>query len=1655
MTGRTMRARGIIFAGLLSALAACGGGGDEPPNVVPEEANGQVVERSRADQVAAERRERERQRLAALEENDFVYFRYAPDTSGEQPRACLVFSKPLNPDTDYSTYIEMRPAVRPAYDVDGRELCLEGLDFARSYTATILEGLPSAEGETIEREEDVQISFEDRPPYVGFSGSGVILPRENADGLAIETVNVEAVDVKVYRVNDRALAFKSIGQGEDAPQGRYSYLYGEDDPRDVSTEVWSGTMDIDNVVNAPVTTVFPLPDVIGELKPGSYFVEINDAVELDQYEGPAASARRWIMLTDLALTAYRGENGVDVTLRSLQDGEVLPNTRVQLIAYNNEVLGQAETGEDGRVRFDAPLLAGTGNSAPRMLMAFGAKGDLAVLDLTRAPIDLSEQNTGGRRTPGVVDGYIYAERGIYRPGETVHLTALMRDRAGDAIENRAGTLVLYRPNGLVADRYRFPSASGGGLQWDYTLSDSASRGMWRVAMEIDGAGEAGSHRFSVEDFVPQRIAVELEADDDTAIGANGSRTVEVDSRFLYGAPGAGLTVQAQSRIEVDPSPFEAFSGYTFGRHDESFGEQIIDITDQTTDGAGKAMIRLSPGNRARDADRPLRLNTTVSVLEPGGRAVTESVRIPYRPRDLYVGIKSDFKGRAAEGKPASFELAAVSGEGSIVDTRLNWKVIDIDYHYDWYREDGRWRWRRSRTVSTVNEGVVSTDGTTQTISVDGLDWGQHELIVSAEGSSAESSTGFYVGWGGYVSDDGVEAPDRVQVVLQEQRVVAGRPVALTVIPPYDGEAQIVVATDKVISVETRDVSTEGTQFTLPVTEEWGEGAYILVNVYTPRDPVVQSKPRRAVGVGYVPLDMDDRTFELEIDAPEIVRPRREQTVKVDISGGPREPVWLTVAAVDEGILRLTKYQSPDPVKYYFGKKALGVDIFDDYGRLLDPNLGLPAEVRTGGDQLGGEGLSVVPTKSVTLFSGLVEVGRSGEAEITFDVPEFNGELRLMAVAWSKSGLGAASKPMTVRDQAPAELILPRFLAPGDEALATVSIDNIELESGVFNASLDVSDPLDVPATEVSRTIPQGKRVDEGILIQSSATGISDVRLSVDGPDNYAVTRNYQIQTRSPWLPATSISTAMMEAGDSWSIPDTLLANYVADSAEVTITFSSLPLDANALYTSLARYPYGCTEQTVSRAMPLLYEEQLVAMGADETAREPARAQVQEAVTRILNRQSGDGAFGLWREGDRNASPWLGAYTSDFLYRANAEGYEVPDEALDRAYQSLRQIAQGDAWRVYGYDTDVWESRWHDDTEQKLMRRSSAYALYVLAKAGKADMSRLRYLHDRELDEMESPLARAHLAAALSYMGDRSRAKSAFDAAEEALGYVNDGDYYQTPLRDLAGILSLAAETGFNDHVARLAERLGLDAPDPSELTTQEKAFALLAVNGMRGEEEADGFSLTVDGLGRGNNNDHRYQLTADQASSDVSFSLGERSTPVFRTVMVRGEPSSPPPAVSSRLQIAKSITNMTGGRVDLGKVRQGDKMVVSMLITPEQRRTNPIIVADLLPAGFEIETVLTNADGNRSGGQSDGAFSWLGEIDTANTAEARDDRFVAAIDVRSEQVRLAYVVRAVTPGAFVMPGANAEDMYRPEVFARSAPGRVTIDTQSAGTGGQQ
>lgn len=1612
---------GLIAAGLLFA-AGC-------ERRAAEDAQGPELQRRAADAP----------RAADEPASRFEYVRFSVDVTGAAPQACLVFTGALDPAADYSPYVRIEPEARVALAVDGRSLCIGGLTFGEEREITLMEGLPAADGRRLETSETARLDFGDRPAFVGFAGSGVILPRVDADGVALETVNIASVKVRVWRVSDRALAFRSVTQGISAAAGEYAWMDYDSDPQGVAVLVWEGEMDTPGPANAPVTTVFPIAEAIGRLQPGAYFIEARDSAADETDYRPHARARRWLMITDLALSSYSGASGIDVTVRSLQTAQVQRGARVELISRGNEILASRSTGADGRVRFDAPAVRGEGAAAPRLIAAYGDDGDFAVLDLDRAPVDLSANNISGRIAPAGADAYAYLDRGIYRPGETVRASILLRDTEARAIGDRSGSLVIYGPNGIEAHRTRFERADDAGAVFlDYETPRAAARGIWRLAVELDGLGAVGGTRFSVEDFVPQRIALTLRADTETPMRADERRGIEADVRFLYGAPGAGLPLELEARIERDPNPFPAQAGFRFGRHDEQFREISLDPPDAVADGAGRAQLYVGLEGEGRDSSLPLRVRAVVSAIEPGGRAVRDDLRIPYRPRDLYVGVRPMFDdGRVNRGSSAAFDAIAVNRAGNQREARLNWRLIRNDWTYDWYREEGGdWRWRRTRRTVLIEDGVVRAGAEPARIATRNLDWGDYTLILTDEETGAEASHNFWAGWGA-APVDGVEAPDRVRLSGPAAPPAVGREAQIAIVSPYAGEAEVVVATDRVISVRSISVPEGGAEISLPVTADWGPGAWVMVTVFTPRDAATQPRPRRAVGVIHVPVDVSARRLDLTLDVPERIRPRQTLRIPVQAEGRARAGAYVTLAAVDEGILQLTRFVSPDPADWYFGRKRLGVDLRDDYGRLLDPNQGAAAEVRSGGDMIGAAGLTVVPTRTVALFSGPVRLDRNGRAVIELDIPDFNGELRLMAVAWSGDALGAHAQPLTVRDTVPAELILPRFMAPGDAATATVSLDNVEGAPGDYSVRVTGDGPVSAQAAPLSLSLAQGQRRDAAAQITAGETGVGAFGLAVEGPQGFAVSRSYDIEVRSPWLPASYVDRALIRPGESYAPPGDALASFIPGSSRLTVSFSAIPMDAAALYESLSRYPYGCSEQILSRAMPLLYADQMAALAG--LARDgSARREVQDAVASVLNRQDSDGAFGLWRVGDQGANAWIGAYTVDFLARAQARGVPVPEAALNRAYDVMMHVARGDYWRAHGYRTDPWgRSAEAREAQSRVNENASAYAMYVLARAGRVDRARLRYMHDQQLSGIRSPLARAHIGAALAMIGDRARSANAFGLAEAALGYNDRHDYYQTARRDLAGVLALAAEAGEEAIVERLVARIGRDLPEPDRLTTQEKAFLLLAAAAIAGDQEALSIEMTgaAETLAAGRS----FALDADALASGARF-VNQGDRPVWRTTVARGAPASAPPPAAEGLEIAKDIRRTDGGQARLDALNQGDRLVIAITLTPKERRRIPAVIADLLPAGFEIEAVLRPEDAGDTG-----PYAWLGQLASPSVAEARDDRFIAAIDLSDGRaVRLAYVVRAVTPGRFAVPGAVAEDMYDPAVFARSAPGEAVI-----------
>lgn len=1584
------------------------------------------------------------------EVDGMAFLRLRAEMDRVEPRACLEFSQNLStdPSVNFADYLQLEPAAPFQVDVSGNLLCLGGLPLEPERQVTIRQGLPSQTGERTEFDETFTLTFGDRPAYVGFAGGGVILPRSEADGIAIETVNVARIEVEVLRVPDRILSQHQLDQGDNNQEGGWGYWSFSSAGEDVGVSVYKGEIDIDTSVrNSAVTTVFSLAGALREMRPGAYVVKVKDVTpgagqrgESD-YDSPASSYR-WILYTDMALQSFSGASGLDVVVRSLRTARPMSNVTLTLIAANNEELARTRTDRDGRVHFNDALVNGEGPSRARYVMAYGAEGDFAALDLQRPSLDLSDRGVDGRRAPGDVDAYLYTERGIYRPGERVRLIGLIRDQVGRAISNRQSTLVVYRPNGTEARRIRLLEAvDAGAIAKNIDLDRSSPRGVWSAQLIVDGQEAiAGSVSWSVEDFVPERLRVQIEASEDV-LRRGQSRPINVQADFLYGAPGSGLAVEAEGRLMIDPNPFPEMEGYSFGVSDESFDERYFQLPGTVTDGAGAAQLSFQLPEEPQ-VTQPLRARMIASVADPGGRVVRESFTVPVRLNDFYFGLKPTFENRrAGQGEVVGFDVIALNGNGQRVAVRgVQWQVVREEWNYDWYLDGGQWRWRRTGRDIPV-DGATADVGAGQALRIteEGLRSGSYRLILR-RGDQIVASQRFGVGWGGPADDD--QTPDMVSVVAPTEPVRPGARARVQIRPPYPGEAQIVVATDRVIETRTVRVGADGATIDLPVTAEWGSGAYVLVTVMTPRDPVNLPVPRRAIGVGYVPVDMGGRTLTVEAgEGLQNVRPRTRIEVPVRVTGGGSgERVRVAIALVDEGILNITKYESPNPVNYFFGRRALGVEIRDDYGRLLNPNLGAPATARQGGDSLGGEGLTVVPTRTVSLYSDIVEV-RGGRAMIPIDVPDFNGTLRLMAVAWSENALGQDAEQIVVRDPVVAELILPRFLAPGDQAQGALNIDNVEGPNGAYTVTISGSSTAQIQAQPRRFNLTRGNRQQAMIPITGGPLGVGDIRLRLEGPQGFTpVERTYNIQSRAPFLPITITRTEPQAAGAQWRAPSDALAGF-QPSAQALISFSNLAgIDPAPLLDSLYRYPYGCTEQLTSVAMPLLYYNTLAAE-ANRTADPRIRRRIQEAATQLLDRQAPDGSFGLWSSGDGYATPWLGAYATDFLLRAQRAGYAVPRQPMQQAYAALRRVARLNDFGSVRYEFEVYRWPGSNDTTELLRSRSAAYALYVLARAGEADIGQLRYFHDNRLNNEPSPLARAQIGAALAHMGDRARSRNAFRLAEQALGYRNIGDWYQTPLRDLAGVLALAAEAGETELVDRLRRRLERDAPDAGDLMTQEQVQLLLAANAL--QERAGPVNVTLNGQALA---ERRTMANAQQLAAGLVFRNAARG-PVWRTMALTGAPIQAPPSMRAGYTIDKTVYRLDGSLADLGSLRQGDRVVVVLSGQPEGARNFPSVLVDLLPAGLEIETLLNPSDGaggtSYDGSVRNGPFAWIGSITYTQVQEMRDDRYVASANLRG-QFRYAYIARAVTPGRYTLPAAQVEDMYRPGVMARTETGTIVI-----------
>ena len=1506
-------------------------------------------------------------------EYGFRLLDFTVDADSISPRACFQFSEDLpGRRTDFSPFVAVAGMDRPAISASEKQLCVEGLKHGERYSVTLRAGLPSVVKETLAKSADFTIFVRDRKPFVRFSGKAYVLPRTGQKGIPVLSVNTQAVVLAIYRIGDRNLLDSLLGYEFQRNMSRYQ---SERLASERGAKIWNGELAVESKLNAEVTTAFPLDQAVKDLAPGLYAItaEPKDVVSTEYGQ----QATQWFIVSDLGLTAYTTHDGIDVFIHSLASADPRSSVEVRLLARNNEVLAVRQTDRNGFIHFDAGLARGEGGVAPAAIVA-SEKGDYAFLSLKSPAFDLSDRGVAGRAVPAGLDAFVYTERGVYRSGETVAVTTLLRDARGVAAPNVPLTLVITRPDGVEYRRALVADQGLGGRSMSVPLVSSASTGTWRVAAYIDPKRPAvGETTFMVEDYVPDRLEFDL-----SSAARNISRAapaqLSVDGRFLYGAPASNLELSGEVAIAA-AKEVPGYPGYAFGLFDDEVTPVRQELDDvPNTDAAGKAKFPVTLDTTPATS-RPLEAQITVRMAESGGRAVERKLTLPVTSESAMLGVKPMFSGRAlTDGANADFDVIMLSPDGKVLAKNgVRYDLLKVESSYQWYRQNGQWEFEPVKRTERVASGTVDiTADKPGRLSLP-VKWGRYRLeVTTGEANGPVTSLSFDAG---FYAEANADTPDLLEVALDKPDYKPGEAMNVAVTARTAGRLTINVFTDRLVASQSQDLKAGATRVNVTIGRDWGTGAYMVATLRRALDAPAQRMPGRAIGVQWFSIDRAARTLSLDMKLPATMRPSSRLTVPIKLAGlAGGEEARVVVAAVDVGILNLTNYKAPAPDDYYLGQRRLTAEIRDLYGQLIDGMQGTRGQIRSGGDSAGNELSGAPPTQApLALYSGIVAVGRDGSAQVQFDIPAFAGSVRVMAVAWSKDKVGKTSGDVIVRDPVVLTATLPRFLRTGDKGAVQFELDNVEGAPGDYNLAVVTDGTVKLEDGKPLTLKLAAKQRDRIALpVGANGAGAGTVSVKVSGPNNFSLERSYALDVRSATQILTRRSVRSLAKGETLTLSKDLFTDFVPGTGRAGLSVAiSTSLDAATLLNALDRYPFGCSEQIASRAMAMLYVNEL-AQQARLAPDGETDQRIKDAIPRLLARQDSNGSFGLWSVGGDD--PWLDAYVTDVLTRARERGFDVPATAYTLAIDRLRN-----------YVATAPEPN-------KNGGRELAYALYVLARNGAAPVGDLRYLADVRLSDVATPIAKAQIAAALAMVGDKERADNVYLAALNAISPQPKFDLgradFGSALRDAAALVTLASEgkapqKTIDDAVLRIDAARSLS----TSTSTQEDAWLVLAARAVT--KQLNAISLAVNGEPR-QGALYRSLRPDDLASPVAVANQGDGN--VQAVISVSGAPLTPEPAAEEGFKIERKYYTLDGEAADPSKSRQNQRFVVVLKMTEPQPQFGRVIVADYLPAGFEIDNPRLVSSGET------GTLAWITDAAEPVNSEFRDDRFSAAFDRKQE-----------------------------------------------------
>ena len=1628
-------------------------------------------------------------------------FRFMSAERIEQPENGIeiVFSAPLSTTQDLKGLIEIPEVSSSIFQIsENRIFIYFEANTQNKLTLNIHEGVKDSQGKALGTSHTISFSEVSLKPQVEMSTSAAILPDSKSLIIPFRAVNLYAVDLSVIRVfENNVLMFMQTNSLASANElrrsGRLVYKKTLWLAKDASKDIhhWGDySIDLAGLIHQEPGAIYRVilsfrqeysaypcggnenqdmkfadnntPDGLTKVS-GSVLSEEDEAIwntpeAYYYYNGGTMdwSVYRWterdnpchpsyymnsdriaacnVFASNLGMIVKRNSlNKLWIAVSNILDTK--PIGKAQVTAYNFQLqpIGKGETNGDGFVEI-------TPKGVPFIIVAESEKQKAYVRVVDGEEQSVSRFDVGGKDIQKGLKGFIYGERGVWRPGDTLHISFILEDREKRIPDKHPVALEIYNPRGQFYTKMISTQGMNGFYTFDVPTQATDPTGLWNAYIKVGGTTFHKGLR--IETIKPNRLKINL-ALPKILQATDKDVYAPLTSTWLTGATASKLKAKIEMSLSKVNTQFKNYGQYIFNNPATNFTTIKTDVFDGTLDAEGKASVTLKVPT-ATEAPGMLNATFTTRVFEPGGDASIYTQTIPFSPFTSYVGINlNQPKGKYIEtDKDHVFDIVTVNTQGQLVNrTNLEYKIYRIGWSW-WWENSGEsfGTYINNSSITPVASGNLQTRGGKASFKfrVDYPSWGRYLVYVKDKESGHATGGTVYIDWPEWRGRSSKTDPSGIKMLafsLNKDSYEIGE-TATAIIPAAAGGRALVSIENgsTVLRQEWIEVSNGGdTKYTFKITPEMTPNVYLHISLLQPHAQTVNDLPIRMYGVVPVFVTNSQTVLQPQIQMPEVLRPETNFNVTVSEKSG--KPMTYTLAIVDDGLLDLTNFKTPDPWNDFYSREALGIRTWDMYDNVLGASSGSYSSLfSTGGDAtLKPADAKANRFKPVVKFIGPFYLGKGKSQTHTLKLPMYVGSVRAMVVAGQDGAYGNAEKTAFVRTPLMMLSTLPRVLSIQEEITVPVNIFAMENQVKNVTVSLQVSGGgvQIVGANQQSLKFTQpGDQLVFFTLKTGSKTGKATIHLTANG-GGQQTKETIEIDVRNPNPVVTLRNSQWIEAGQSKELSYNLSSSSANN--QIKLEVSRIPsVDISRRFDFLYNYQHHCTEQLTSKALPLLFVAQFKTI--DKTEAEKIKTNVQEAIRQIYGRQLPNGGFVYW-PGNAVADEWISSYAGMFLTLAQEKGYAVHANVLNKWKRFQRAAAQN--WRM-PQEASGWQ-QWQSELQQ-------AFRLYTLALAGVPEYGAMNRMKEQTGLSIQ---AKWRLAAAYALTGKMKPAEELVYNVETTVNpYSSMNQIYGSSDRDEAMILETLILMNRERDALQQAKVVSKNLSQEDWFSTQSTAFALMAMGRL-----AEKLSGTLDFVWSWNDK----QQPAVKSAKAV-FEKEIATTPKSGTVSVKNQGkgalsvdlitrtqllNDTLPAISDNLRMDIRYANLNGTPLSVNDIIQGtDFMAITSIsnISGTSDYTN-LALTHIIPSGWEIynermvapKTENVAADGS---GQSVSKYSYQ---------DIRDDRVLTYFNLRRGETKVFTVrLQATYAGNFILPAVQCEAMYDVNVQARSKAGRTTV-----------